>query len=142
MTAPSAPTVSMGTAAPRVDEERDADEADGEPETARRGEPLPEGEPVEDRDPERDRADDRAATPDVDPLLGPGEPPVAPEEERTAEDRRRQDLLPADPLTGPRTRPQTSRIEPAMRWRADMVRNGGIVRTASSIAANVDPQTM
>ena len=42
---------------------------------------------------------------------------------------------------GPFMSPQARRIAPATRWRPAIVRNGGIVRTASSIAAKVDPQT-
>ena len=42
---------------------------------------------------------------------------------------------------GARASPHASSTAPAIRCRNDMTRNGGIVRTASSIAANVEPQT-
>ena len=42
---------------------------------------------------------------------------------------------------GPRAYAQATSTAPAKRWRMDMASEGGIVRTASSIAANVEPQT-
>ncbi len=127
----------------RSDEDRDADEADDDPDDRQPRKPLAEEDPTEDGDPDRHHRDQQRRDPGRHGLLAEGDHPhpaaesSAPTIALSRHSRR---------VGGTKARPsraidQASRRSPAERKRTPAIRNGGIVSTAIAIPRYVEPQT-
>ena len=127
----------------RPGEDRDPDDADGDPDHARTRQSLAQEHEAEDREPHRHEGDQERGDAAGDRLLGPCDQAHAAHQQQRAHDQGVGEGPAARPLDGPPVAHATapaSRI-PAGTNRMKPITNGGTVSTATLMPRYVEPHT-